>query len=64
MTLTADVQMGSVNRWIAALPPILFAGNGSWKHRQVVKLLLKQRNQILVQSLPQNFNYFDLMKEN
>lgn len=50
----------AVGRWIGSLPELIFGGKGGSVHRQVVKQLLKQRNEILMKSLPQNFDYFAL----
>jgi len=52
----------SVDEWISKLPDILMSKTGTPKHRQVVQFLLKQRNETLLKVLPQNYDYFDLMK--
>ena len=57
-----DLEVGAVNRWIEMLPQVLLTGNGCAQHREVIKTLLKQRNTILLQALPQNFDYFQLVK--
>jgi hypothetical protein len=59
----ATKPLESVEKWIEKLPEVLSTKNGSLKHREVVKHLLKQRNGTLLKILPQNFDYFQLMKE-
>ena len=63
LAVRSNVNIDSVKIWIEKLPEILSTKNGTAKHRQVVQFLLKQRNGTLLKVLPQNFNYFELMKQ-
>ena len=58
---TDAVPVVAVRKWIGTLPQLVSAGTGSSNHREVVKQLLKQRNDVLVRALPQNFDYFALI---
>ena len=62
LAVRSDVEsVEAVRVWIGTLVEVISAGNGNSNHREVVKQLLKQRNEILVRTLPQNFDYFSLV---
>jgi hypothetical protein len=56
-------QLPAVESWIEKLIDTLSSKAGTAKHREVVKVLLKQKNGTLLKVLPPNFDYFVLMSE-